>query len=225
MACAQRAAGLQLSCCAPGSSPAQLTAVQVGRASARPTTNPAQGAPPPYPCRPAPHAPRRARAHPPCPSHRTIARFAPLSHNSHTRVPTFVHRARRGLSNEVLYVVWVCVFCLKMRCIGKKILPGLRPGPRDRRDPWPGTGCAGEGLSGVVWRAARPARRRVRPRRCGGLRGRLCAIPSGRPAGPERVRLARRLSCCGRQPAVPMTSDARRRPGRTVRNSFLGVCV
>ena len=28
-----------------------------------------------------------------------------------------------------------------------------------------------------------------------------------------------------RQPAVPMTSDARRRPGRTVRNSFLGVCV
>ena len=74
-------------------------------------------------------------------------------------------------------------------------------------------------------RAARPARRRVRPRRCGGLRGRLCAIPSGRPAGPERVRLARRLSCCGRQPAVPMTSDARRRPGRTVRDSFLGVCV
>ena len=74
-------------------------------------------------------------------------------------------------------------------------------------------------------RAARPARRRVRPRRCGGLRGRLCAIPSGRPAGPERVRLARRLSCCGRQPAVPMTPDARRRPGRTVRDSFLGVCV
>ena len=26
----------------------------------------------------------------------------------------------------------------------------------------------------------------------------LCAIPPGRPAGPERVRLARRLSCCGR---------------------------
>ena len=48
--------------------------------------------------------------------------------------------------------------------------------------------------------------------------------PNGRPAGPERVRLARRLSCCGRQP-VPMTSGARRRPGRTVRNSFLGVCV
>ena len=49
------------------------------------------------------------------------------------------------------------------------------------------------------------------------------AIPPGRPAGPERVRLARRLSCCGRQPAAPVTSDARRRPGRTVRNSFLGV--
>ena len=47
----------------------------------------------------------------------------------------------------------------------------------------------------------------------------------GSTAGPERVRLARRLSCCGRQPAVPMTSDARRRPGRTVRHSFLGVCV
>ena len=44
-------------------------------------------------------------------------------------------------------------------------------------------------------------------------------------AKPERVRLARRLSCCGRQPAVPMTPDARRRPGRTVRDSFLGVCV
>ena len=34
-----------------------------------------------------------------------------------------------------------------------------------------------------------------------------------------------RLSCCGRQPAVPTTSDARRRPGRTVRDSFLGVYV
>ena len=44
-------------------------------------------------------------------------------------------------------------------------------------------------------------------------------------AKPERVRLARRLSCCGRQPAVPMTSDARRRPGRTVRRLSLGVCV
>ena len=89
-------APLQLSYYAPGSSPAQLTAVQVGRAYARPTTNPAQGAPPPYPCRPAPHAPRRARAHPPCPSHRTIGRFAPLSHNSHTRVPTFVQGSTRA---------------------------------------------------------------------------------------------------------------------------------
>ena len=47
----------------------------------------------------------------------------------------------------------------------------------------------------------------------------------GVPQGQSRVRLARRLSCCGRQPAVPMTPDARRRPGRTVRDSFLGVCV
>ena len=30
LACARRAAGLQLSCCAPGSSPAQMTAVQAG---------------------------------------------------------------------------------------------------------------------------------------------------------------------------------------------------
>ena len=115
MACAQRAAGLQLSCCAPGSSPAQLTAVQVGRASARPTTNPAQGAPPPYPCRPAPHAPRRARAHPPCPSHRTIGRFAPLSHNSHTRVPTFVQGSTRAFER-------CAVRLLGMRFLSKNAL-------------------------------------------------------------------------------------------------------
>ena len=115
MACAQRAAGLQLSCCAPGSSPAQLTAVQVGRASARPTTNPAQGAPPPYPCRPAPHAPRRARAHPPCPSHRTIARFAPLSHNSHTRVPTFVQGSTRAFERGAVRL-------LGMRFLSKNAL-------------------------------------------------------------------------------------------------------
>ena len=80
-------------------------------------------------------------------------------------------------------------------------------------------------------RATRGSRRRhrrdehPRARRAaldeGGNSGRRLALT----AGPERVRLARRLSCCGRQPAVPMTSDARRRPGRTVRGSFLGVCV
>ena len=139
MACAQRAAGLQLSCCAPGSSPAQLTAVQVGRASARPTTNPAQGAPPPYPCRPAPHAPRRARAHPPCPSHRTIGRFAPLSHNSHTRVPTFVQGSTRAFERGAVRLLG-SVFCLKMRCIGQNFLPGLRPGPRGRTGPLAGYG-------------------------------------------------------------------------------------
>ncbi len=40
-------------------------------------------------------------------------------------------RPRSELLNEVLYVFWVCVFRLKMRCRGKKNLPGLRPGPRD----------------------------------------------------------------------------------------------
>ena len=40
LACARRAAGLQLSCCAPGSSPAYLTAVQAGWAIARPALCP-----------------------------------------------------------------------------------------------------------------------------------------------------------------------------------------
>ena len=153
LACAQRAAGLQLSCCAPGSSPAQLTAVQVGRASARPTTNPAQGAPPPYPCRPAPHAPRRARAHPPCPSHRTIGRFAPLSHNSHTRVPTFVQGSTRAFERGAVRLLG-SVFCLKMRCRGQNFLPGLRPGPRGRTGPLAGYG--------VCWGV--PQRRCMAPR-------------------------------------------------------------
>ena len=50
LACAQRAAGLQLSCCAPGSSPAYYTAVQAGRAYARPAlpkVRPRPPAPPP----------------------------------------------------------------------------------------------------------------------------------------------------------------------------------
>ena len=80
LACAQRAAGLQLSCCAPGSSPAQLTAVQVGRASARPAL-------PKVRPRRTPAGPTRMRRgahahiHPARPT-APWGRFAPLSHNS-----------------------------------------------------------------------------------------------------------------------------------------------
>ena len=50
LACAQRAAGLQLSCCAPGSSPAYYTAVQAGRAYARPALPKVRPRPPaPHP--------------------------------------------------------------------------------------------------------------------------------------------------------------------------------
>ena len=55
-----------LSACAPGSRPAQLTAVQVGRAIARPALSKVRPRPP------APHAPRRACAHPRCPSPRAM---------------------------------------------------------------------------------------------------------------------------------------------------------
>ena len=78
LACAHRAAGLQLSCCAPGSSPAQLTAVQVGRAYARPALPKVR----PRPL--APHAPRLAHAHPPCRSPRHWPSFMPPSHNSYS---------------------------------------------------------------------------------------------------------------------------------------------
>ena len=74
LACAQRAAGLQLSCCAPGSSPAYYRcAGWMGLCPA----GPAQGAPPP--ASPAPTLPIPAR-------HGPSFRFAPLtlsqSHNS-----------------------------------------------------------------------------------------------------------------------------------------------
>ena len=74
LACAQRAAGLQLSCCAPGSSPAYYRcAGWMGLCPA----GPAQGAPPP--ASPAPALPIPAR-------HGPSFRFAPLtlsqSHNS-----------------------------------------------------------------------------------------------------------------------------------------------
>ena len=74
------AASLQLSCCAPGSSPALLNAVRAGRAYARPAivckVRPALDPP----ARPA-CAAARARAHPPCPSPRALGHpFAP-SHN------------------------------------------------------------------------------------------------------------------------------------------------
>ena len=138
LACAQSMAGLQLSCCAPaGSSPAQLTAVQVGRAYARPTQ-------PKVRPRRTPAGPPRMRrgAHAHIHPARPTAPSADLPPCLTTHTPVCPHscRARRGLSNEVLYVFWVCVFCLKMRCIGQKILPGLRPGPRGRTGPLAGYG-------------------------------------------------------------------------------------
>ena len=63
-------------------------------------------------------------------------------------------------------------------------------------------------VTGQAEPAARPARRRVRPRRCGGLRGRLCAIPSWRPAGSPRAAAeplrppARRAHDFGRSPSA-----------------------
>ena len=138
LACAQRAAGLQLSCCAPGSSPAQLTAVQVGRASARPTTNPAQGAPRPRPAR-APRMRRGARARAPAlpvPA-RPGPSFCPISQ---PRVCPESRRSRRELSNKVLYVIVTWFSALKWRCRGQNFLPGLRPGPRGRTGPLAGYG-------------------------------------------------------------------------------------
>ena len=70
---------------------------------------------------------------------------------THTPVCPRSCRARRGLSNEVLYVFLVCVFCLKMRCIGQNFLPGLRPGPRGRTGPLAGYGVCWGAHSGVVW--------------------------------------------------------------------------
>ena len=90
-------------------------------------SNPAQGAPPPYPCRPAPHAPRRARAHPPCPSHRTIGRFAPLSHNSHTRVPTFVQGSTRAFERGAVRLLGMR-FLSKNALYRQKFSSGAPPG-------------------------------------------------------------------------------------------------
>ena len=80
---------------------------------------------PPSPRPRAPHAPRRARAR--TRPARPRAPWAILLPHLTTPVCPHSCRARRGLLNEVLYVFWVCVFCLKMRCIGKSFLPGLRP--------------------------------------------------------------------------------------------------
>ena len=82
-----------------------------------------------------------------------------------------------GLADAFLstvYVVWVCVFCLKMRCIGKKFLPGLRPGPRGRTGPlaWYGV-CWGGGHSGVV---RCPWTRRRGGRGCGGGGGAAAVV-------------------------------------------------
>ena len=102
---------------------------------------------PPSPRPRAPHAPRRARAHPPCPSPRALGHpFAPSHNPCVSRIAQISARAFE--QHEVLYVIGTWFSALKWRCRGQNFLPGLRPaGP----DPWPGTGCAGGGHSGVVW--------------------------------------------------------------------------
>ena len=97
LACARRAAGLQLSCCAPGSSPAYYRcAGWMGLCPA----GPAQGAPPP--ASPAPALPIPAR-------HGPSFRFAPLtlsqSHNSThiiCCVPRFVEVSTRAFERGAL---------------------------------------------------------------------------------------------------------------------------
>ena len=87
---------------------------------------PRQGAPPP-----APHAPRRAHAHLPCPSRAPPrAILCPIASQLTACVCPESCRSRRELSNEVLYVYWGRVFCLEMRSKSQNFLPGLRPGPR-----------------------------------------------------------------------------------------------
>ena len=105
LACARRAAGLQLSCCAPGSSPAYLTAVQSGRAIARPALPKVRPRPP------APHAPRLAHAHPPCRSPRHWPSFAPISQLIQSVCPDFCagldESFRMGCSTSVGHVIFV----------------------------------------------------------------------------------------------------------------------
>ena len=76
--------------CAPGSSLAQLTTVQVGRAIARPALPKVRPRPP------APHAPRLAHAHLPCPSPRHWPSFAPISELIQSVCPDF----RAGLDES-----------------------------------------------------------------------------------------------------------------------------
>ena len=86
-----------------------------------------QGAPPP-----APHAPRRAHAHLPCPSRAPPrAILCPIASQLTACVCPESCRSRRELSNEVLYVYWGRVFCLEMRSKSQNFLPGRSPGPRD----------------------------------------------------------------------------------------------
>ena len=112
------------------------------------------GAPPP-----APHAPRRAHAHLPCPSRAPPrAILCPIASQLTACVCPESCRSRRELSNEVLYVYWGRVFCLEMRSKSQNFPPGLRPGPRDetpspdappRRQVQPGRSAA-EGLAEPV---------------------------------------------------------------------------
>ena len=101
-----------------------------GRAHLGPWAGPSTcvgGAPPP-----APHAPRRAHAHLPCPSRAPPrAILCPIASQLTACVCPESCRSRRELSNEVLYVYWGRVFCLEMRSKSQNFPPGLRPGPRD----------------------------------------------------------------------------------------------
>ena len=135
LACAQSMAGLQLSWCAPGSSPALLNAEST-RTGLCPSSPRAQGAPRPRPAR-EPRMRRGARARAPAlpvPA-RPGPSFCPISQ---PRVCPESRRSRRELSSKVLYVIWVAFFVRKMRCIGQFFLPGLRPGPRGRTGPLAG---------------------------------------------------------------------------------------
>ena len=86
-----------------------------------------QGAPPP-----APHAPRRAHAHLPCPSRAPPrAILCPIASQLTACVCPESCRSRRELSNEVLYVLLGACFLLRNAFKKPKFSSGAPPGPRD----------------------------------------------------------------------------------------------